>query len=111
VQLEFRRRAWNTRSRRQRPEFRRLNFLESSLLYGVIHPASDEGVELRVCKVANSFLAIETLSLSFTNNFTSNNYADLADSVKLGVESPSIDLVGVDRRAESDSGGVDLISF
>ena len=48
--------------------------------------------------------------MSFSNDFTSNDYADLADSVKFGVESTSVDLVGVDSRAESDSGGVDLMS-
>jgi hypothetical protein len=47
--------------------------------------------------------------LRFSDNFASNSDADFADPVQFGVESAGVDLVCIDRGAESDSGCVNLM--
>ncbi len=75
--------------------------MESSILSRVIHSAANKGIKFKVTEVADGLLAIKTLPLGFTNHFTSHVHADFPDSVKFRIQPASIDLVGVDCRAES----------
>ena len=84
---------------------------ESSLLCRVIHSVLNPGIKVRVTEVTNGLLSIETLSLGFSDYFTSDDYADLANSIKFRVESTSVALVGVYCCAESYGGGVYLMFY
>jgi len=86
-------------------------FIDSKFLRGVVHSASDPGIELRVTQVSNRLFAIKTLFLGFADYFTGDDYADLADPVQFRVESTGADLVGVDCCAECNSRGVDLMFY